>query len=54
MSHLSLIHCTFYDCFLSWCLPFIHTLVSSDVSDSVWVDLFKTLGEKCSFNNNRI
>ena len=40
-AHLSLVHRTFHNSFLSWCFPFIHTLVSSDVSDTVCIDLLK-------------
>lgn len=37
--YLSLVHSTFHNCFLPWCLPFVHPLICSDVPDAIWVHL---------------
>lgn len=40
-NHLSLIHSTADNSFFTGSLPLIHTLVCSDVTDTVWVHLYK-------------
>ena len=39
LTYLSLVHSTFYDGFLSRSFPFVDTLVSSDVADTISVNL---------------
>lgn len=40
-NNLSLIYSTADNCFLARSLPLIHTLVCSDVTNTIWVNLLK-------------
>lgn len=41
--HLSLIDCTLLDIFLAWGTPFINTLVCTNVSNTIWINLHKVI-----------
>jgi hypothetical protein len=43
--NLPLIHGTFYDRLFAWRLPFIHTLIRSNVTNTIRIDL-EEMGEK--------
>lgn len=45
-NNLSLVHGAADNGFLAWSLPLIHTLVRSDVANTVWVHLYGEAGRR--------